>query len=196
VLLGVYKETSRLASAARLENLLVNKYWTIVDERVYGSVRKGLKDFEDFVTHVRRFLESGEKMHKAGFRYHKLTVEEKERLLDGLRKELQGVDDIVFAYVHGGFIETEVFRDVDVAVWIKNPKDAFGFEVDISAKLQAKFKIPIDLRVINQAPLPFKHRTYVRGKLLFSKNEALRIREIDETVRRYADLDMLRKCTG
>jgi uncharacterized protein YutE (UPF0331/DUF86 family) len=50
---------SKLASAARLRNLLVHRYWTIADEKVYESVRKGLKDFEGFVTHVRRFLGSG-----------------------------------------------------------------------------------------------------------------------------------------
>jgi len=32
----------RLASAARLRNLLVHRYWVIGDKRVYESVRKGL----------------------------------------------------------------------------------------------------------------------------------------------------------
>jgi len=53
---------SKLASVARLRNLLVHRYWTIVDEKVYESAKKGLKDFEDFVTHVRRFLERGGKV--------------------------------------------------------------------------------------------------------------------------------------
>lgn len=53
---------SKLASVARLRNLLVHRYWTIVDEKVYESVKKGLKDFEDFITHVRKFLERGEKI--------------------------------------------------------------------------------------------------------------------------------------
>ncbi|MEM2127271.1 MAG: HepT-like ribonuclease domain-containing protein [Candidatus Bathyarchaeia archaeon] len=47
--------TSRLASAARLRNLLVHRYWTIMDERVYESVKKGLKDFEEFISQIRRF---------------------------------------------------------------------------------------------------------------------------------------------
>lgn len=52
---------SKLASAARLRNLLVHRYWTIADEKVYESVKKGLKDFEHFITHVRKFLERGGK---------------------------------------------------------------------------------------------------------------------------------------
>ncbi|MEM0041831.1 MAG: DUF86 domain-containing protein [Candidatus Korarchaeum sp.] len=55
---GVLMEelASRLASAARLRNLLVHRYWSISDERVYESVKKGLGDFEDFIAQVRSFL--------------------------------------------------------------------------------------------------------------------------------------------
>jgi len=47
----------RLASAARLRNLLVHRYWDIDDEKVYESVKEGLGDFEGFIDAVRRFLE-------------------------------------------------------------------------------------------------------------------------------------------
>jgi len=58
---GVLSESlaSRLASAARLRNLLVHRYWVISDERVYESVKSGLKDFEEFITCVRVFLKRG-----------------------------------------------------------------------------------------------------------------------------------------
>lgn len=52
---------SRLASAARLRNLLVHRYWDISDEKVYDSVKSGLKDFEDFITYIRVFLKRGER---------------------------------------------------------------------------------------------------------------------------------------
>jgi uncharacterized protein YutE (UPF0331/DUF86 family) len=55
---GVIPEglASRLASAARLRNLLVHRYWVISDEKVYESVKNGLRDFEEFTMHVRVFL--------------------------------------------------------------------------------------------------------------------------------------------
>lgn len=132
-------------------------------------------------------------MRESGFKYHKLAPEEKESVLEGLRKQLEVIDGIVFVYVHGGFVDAEVFRDVDVAVWIKNPEDAFSYEVDLSAKLEATLKTPIDLHVLNQAPLPFKHHAFTRGKLLFSKDEETRIRQVDETLRQYADLRALKR---
>jgi uncharacterized protein YutE (UPF0331/DUF86 family) len=48
--------STKLASAARLRNLLVHRYWEIDDTKVYNSVKKGLKDFEEFVLCMREFL--------------------------------------------------------------------------------------------------------------------------------------------
>ena len=48
----------KLALAARLRNLLVHRYWFIDDGKVYENVKKGLKDFEEFVTYIRKFLEN------------------------------------------------------------------------------------------------------------------------------------------
>ena len=45
-----------LASAARLRNLLVHRYWVISDEKVYESVKEGLKDFGVFISYVIKFL--------------------------------------------------------------------------------------------------------------------------------------------
>jgi uncharacterized protein YutE (UPF0331/DUF86 family) len=47
---------SKLSSAARLRNLLVHRYWTVDDQKIYESVRTGRKDFKDFTAHVRGFL--------------------------------------------------------------------------------------------------------------------------------------------
>lgn len=106
--------------------------------------------------------------------------------------ELEGVDGILFAYVHGSFAEIDIFRDVDVALWARNPEDAFSYETDLSARLGAILKTPIDLHVLNQAPLLFRYHTFTRGRLLFSKGEDKRIELVDEAVRQYADLRILR----
>lgn len=56
------------------------------------------------------------KLREASFKYRRLNAEEEDRLLNSLRKELESVDGVVSAYVHGGLIEMEAFRDVDVAI--------------------------------------------------------------------------------
>lgn len=128
---------------------------------------------------------------RAEIKYHMLDVKGKERIIECLRERLGDTDGVVFAYVHGGFVERDLFRDVDVAVWIKNAGEAFKYEVDLSAELEVEFKIPIDIHVLNGAPLTFKHQTFTKGKILFSKDERLRIGLVDETLRMYADVRML-----
>lgn len=126
------------------------------------------------------------------FKYLRMSTMEKEGLLDELKRMLEKVDSIVFAYVYGGFVERGFFRDVDVAVWINSSEEAFGLEIDLSSKLEAKLKVPIDIHVLNEAPLPFKHVVFTRGRFLFSRDEENRMRIVDETVRQYVDLLMLR----
>jgi len=125
---------------------------------------------------------------RAELKYYRMSAEERQRLLSRLREELEADWGIVFAYVHGGFVEAEAFRDVDVAVWIEKPEEAFRYQVDFSARLETRFKIPLDLHVLNEAPLPFKHSVFTRGKLLFSRDEDVRVKVVDEIVRQYADV--------
>ena len=127
----------------------------------------------------------------AKFNYRKLSTEEKIKLLNELRAKLEAVNDVSFAYVYGGFIERDFFRDLDVAVWLKNPSEAFHYAVDFSAKLEIEMKVPVDLQVLNQAPLPFKFHVFTKGKLLFSKDEKLRAELADEIIREYLDLKQL-----
>lgn len=127
---------------------------------------------------------------------HRKTAEAGKKLVESLRKMLEEDDSIVFAYLHGSLVEKEFFRDVDVAVWIRNPRDAFKYEVDVSARLEVSLNTPIDLHVLNGAPLPFKHHVLTRGRLLFSRDEAERARIVDETIRQYADLRLLRYWSG
>ncbi|KUO42823.1 MAG: hypothetical protein APU95_02375 [Hadesarchaea archaeon YNP_N21] len=52
---------TKLASAARLRNLLVHRYWEIIDEKVYASVKQGLKDFEEFIDRINTFCKGEER---------------------------------------------------------------------------------------------------------------------------------------
>jgi len=119
--------------------------------------------------------------------YHELSTEEREEVLEEIKRRLEAEGDAVFAYAHGGFVEREYFRDVDVAVWLEDPSRSFYYAVDLSARLEVEVGLPVDLQVLNEAPLPFRFRVFARGRLLFSRDEELRSRLVDETVREYLD---------
>lgn len=46
----------KLATAARLRNLLIHRYWEIDDEKVYNEAKKGLRDFIEFADLIERWL--------------------------------------------------------------------------------------------------------------------------------------------
>ena len=126
------------------------------------------------------------------FKYYRMSWEEREKLLNKLERKLRSIGDILFAYVYGSFIKREFFRDIDVAIWIKELEEAFKYEVEASSKIEISLNIPVDIHVLNEAPLPFKYTVFTEGRLLFSNNEKARIRVIDETIRQYEDLRILR----
>lgn len=52
-----------------------------------------------------------------------------------MRERLRGEAGIIFAYLHGSFVELNRFRDMDVCVWVKGGEDPFYYAVDLSAKV-------------------------------------------------------------
>ncbi len=96
----------------------------------------------------------------------------------GIRRELKALlrerKEILFAYLHGSFVEGIPYHDVDVAVYL-NPDllqqtDAFDYEMDLSAHLALTVHLPVDVHILNRAPLGFQH-SVLRGELLFTRDE-------------------------
>ena len=120
--------------------------------------------------------------------YIKLPDKERILLLERLASRLKADPEILFAYVYGSFIKREFFKDLDVAVWLKNLSKAFSYVVDFSARLEIELGVPVDVQVLNEAPLPFKFHVLTEGKLLCSEDEVFRVKLVDEVIRNYLDL--------
>ncbi len=56
----------------------------------------------------------------------------------------------------------------------------------LGIEIEAQVGLPIDLRVLNQAPLFFKYEV-IKGKLLISKDEEFRYGFIERVVLKYLD---------
>ncbi|RLG42404.1 MAG: nucleotidyltransferase domain-containing protein [Thermoproteota archaeon] len=127
------------------------------------------------------------------FRYLSLSKEKRSEILEKLRRSLEDLGSIVFAYVHGGFIEREFFRDLDLALWVEDLSNSLKYAVDLSVKLRIKLGIPVDVQVLNEAPLPFKYHVFTEGTLVISRDEDLRSRVVDVTIREYLDFKKLKE---
>ncbi len=96
--------------------------------------------------------------------------------MDQIRDMLIGREDIRFAYIFGSFVTEEVFRDIDLAVYLQDAdrKQALFFEVDLERTLEDRVGFPIDVRVINHAPLPFRYHVLKDGIPLLDRTPDLR----------------------
>jgi len=97
---------------------------------------------------------------------------DRERIINSIAATLETRDEVVFAYVHGSFLDSPSFRDIDVAVFI-DPRtvgtdDLLDLELALGALLRLPY--PTDLRVVNSAPNIFKASIGAKGRLLFAKD--------------------------
>lgn len=103
-------------------------------------------------------------------------MERRDDLRQRLRAALESHREIDFAYLYGSFLDQDLpYHDVDVAVYL-NPdrasrQDLFEFGMNLSVDLTLALHVPVDVRVLNEAPLGFQHSVLHRGELLFSRDD-------------------------
>jgi hypothetical protein len=112
----------------------------------------------------------------------------KDKIISQISEIISQKEEIVFAYLHGSIIAQEIFDDVDVAVYVKEEKvwHVVDYEIEIALDIERKLKIPVDVKVLNFAPLAFKYHALC-GRLLFSRNEDKREKFMCKTWKQYFD---------
>ena len=118
-----------------------------------------------------------------------LNREEREELIKRLEKGLRDREEIAFAYLYGSFAEDLSFHDIDVGIYLSGieQEESTSYGLALSQILGNEVKLPVDVRVLNFAPVLFVYHV-IRGILIFDRNEELRVRVMGETVQRYLDL--------
>jgi uncharacterized protein len=125
---------------------------------------------------------------------------EREQILEALRQALEaqphrqgsGTPQVLFAYAHGSFLEDRPVHDVDVALYLAPgagedaPLAALALAADLERAIPPALRLPVDVRLLNQAPTAFRYHAF-RGRLLFSRDEAARSAIVERTVARYLD---------
>lgn len=96
----------------------------------------------------------------------------KKEIYQRLRQLLEARSEISFAYLHGSFIGDVAYHDVDVALYLEPPAaDPFDYQMALSVELTRALRLPVDVQVLNDAPLGFQH-SVLQGELLFARDEA------------------------
>ena len=102
---------------------------------------------------------------------------------------LQNRQEISFAYVYGSFTEDLPFHDIDVGIVLSPPAEegVIPYMLDLSQCLSLETQTPVDVRVINDAPVTFQY-SVIRGFLILMRDEEKHVRFVEEVIRKYLDL--------
>jgi len=119
-------------------------------------------------------------------RLFEVASEDRRRILERLTDELRRAHGVVFAYVHGSFLAGGPFHDIDVAVYLAAP-DKASQALDLAGRLSQVTGYPIDVRVLNEAPVPFQFKA-LQGTLLVSRDDRQLADFIERVGPRYLDI--------
>lgn len=130
-----------------------------------------------------------------GATFYKTGWEDRLEVFETMRTVLQREPNVVFAFVHGSFVSEPSFRDIDVGVLLEteNASRYLDFELDLSQRIEdaLESKLPVEVKVINEAPLSFRFHV-IRGELLFTRNEDFLVDYMTSTARQYLDYAPMR----
>ena len=112
---------------------------------------------------------------------------DRECVMKTIQDFLSEETDVVFAYVHGSFAEGDGFRDIDVAVYVREPHGEMEAESDYSYELSKKTTHRVDVKVINKSPVAFQMAVLRKGIVLFSRSEGVRTDFIEDVSKRYRE---------
>lgn len=121
-----------------------------------------------------------------------LSKRGRQKIIEELKTYFSKKERVDFAYILGSFSEGKAFRDIDVAVYFNEPKEELTLESDLSFELSKETGYPVEIIVLNRAPVYFQLSVLKKGMLLISKSEDLRTDFIDDVGRRYREYSHFR----
>ncbi len=106
---------------------------------------------------------------------------------EAIRRFLEQRPEILFAYLHGSFATGGPYRDIDVAVWLdptRTPVRGFrDYALGLAVVLQNALGHPVDVQVLNDAPLAVRYHA-LKGQPLLVRDweflDELRARTWDD----------------
>jgi len=116
------------------------------------------------------------------YKYYSLGEEEKEAVLSRIREVLEK-HDVKLAIIFGSFLNGDVFRDIDIAIY--SEKLNLDELLKLGVELELGLGIPVDLAPLDNLPPKFRLNILRRGIIITEKPgiyEYLYMRAQDELI--------------
>jgi hypothetical protein len=119
----------------------------------------------------------------------------KEQIIKEISYQLNKRKTVIFSYIFGSFVTDDKFSDIDIGVFCteKISKEPLDFEFELEEEIKSLAKFPVDVRVINHAPLSFVYRVVKEGILIADKDIGKRADFEGMIFKKYMDFAIYRK---
>jgi predicted nucleotidyltransferase len=130
-----------------------------------------------------------------GKKKRRLSSTEKKGITRTISDILMEKEYIHFAYIFGSFASEELFEDIDVGIFISGERirARIKLELETENELEDTIHIPVDVRIINNAPLSFVYNILKSGIVIVDKDKSLRADFEGLTYKKYFDFQHLRR---
>ena len=135
---------------------------------------------------------NGSMQHKK----HVMTPSERAGISEMIAARLcRGLPEIAAAYIFGSFVDRESFGDIDLGILLAGEKvpAALEFELSMETALEKEVRLPVDVRVLNSAPLSFQHQVIKSGLLVIDTDPNRRAAFEGQVRKQYFDFSRFRK---
>ncbi len=125
----------------------------------------------------------------------RVSSTEKKEIIRTISDILRAKEYIIFAYIFGSFTSEDIFEDVDVGIFVsvERLQSPIKIELETENELEDTVRIPVDVRIINNAPLSFVYNILKRNIVIVDKDKLLRADFEGLIYKKYFDFQHLRK---
>ncbi len=124
----------------------------------------------------------------------KLSDVDKKDLINTILDIICLKKDMMFAYIFGSFISKDEINDIDIGVYINDVEEGtiLKYELELECELEAIIRIPVDVRIINNAPISFVYNILRNKVLILDNDKDLRSDFEGLIYKKYFDIQYLR----
>ena len=120
---------------------------------------------------------------------HTLSRSEKEKVIQIISSHFfQQYDEILSVYIFGSFISKRHFSDIDIGIiTAMDLNKTLDFELKLENRLEKLIKYPVDVRILNRAPISFSQNVFRTGRVIIDKNPNMRADFEGRILKQYFD---------
>lgn len=121
-----------------------------------------------------------------------LDFNERQGALQPIVTRLAQRPEILAVVLYGSFLKSETFRDIDLALLVDEqkllPEQFLDYELDRLGELARLSKFPLDIRIVNRAPVLFRYAV-TQGQVLFCRDARIWVEFCERTWGEYLDFE-------